>query len=263
MTIMFPFFINAIIAISIISIAASLIGTYIMSRRQTFIAGGITHACFGGLGLGYFLNISPILTAMFFAVAGSLSIEHLKKKGLRSDSAIAFIWALGMALGILFVFLTSGYVPELNSFLFGNMLTVSRSDILIFAGFTLVLILFYAFFYRRIITVSFDEAFARTRHLPVSFINTLMTIFVAIAIVLTIKMIGIMLLMSMISIPQITAEIFAKRYRSLIISSALISLLASSIGVYLAFLVSVPASAMIVLLMSAIYLMTQALRRVL
>lgn len=250
-----PFFINSLIGITIISIASSLIGTYIMSRRQTFIAGGITHACFGGLGLGYFLNVSPVAMAMLFAIGGSLSVEHLKRKGLRTDSAIAFIWAVGMALGILFVFLTSGYVPELNSFLFGNMLTVTTSDIILFAIFTAILIAFYILFYRRIITISFDEAFARTRHLPVTFINTIMTIFVAVAIVLTIKMIGIMLLMSMISIPQITAELMARRYRSLIFLSALLSMIACIGGLFLAYLISVPASATIVLIMTAIYIL--------
>lgn len=253
----YPFFINAIVAMAIISIASAIIGAYIMSRREMFIAGGITHACFGGLGLGYYLQVSPVATATLFAIGGSLAVDKLTRKGVRSDSAIAVIWALGMALGILFVFLTEGYVPELNSFLFGNVLTVTDTDILIFAIFTAILIGFYIIFYQRIVAISFDEAFARTRQLPTTFINTMMTIFVAIAIVLTIKMIGIMLLISMISIPQITAEELTTRYRSLIILSAVLSLIACIGGLFAAYFISVPASATVVLLMTAIYLLVK------
>lgn len=257
---LYPFFINALIAVALISIASALIGTYIMSRRQIFIAGGITHACFGGLGLGYFLGVSPVAVAALFAVAGSFGVDWLSRRGVRRDSAIAVIWALGMALGIIFIFLTDGYVPELNSFLFGNVLTVTDTDILIFSSFTAALILFYSIFYRRILAVSFDQAFARTRHLPVALINSVMTLFVALAIVLTIRMIGIMLLMSLISIPQISAELLTPRYRPLMIISAVISLLCCIGGLVIAYFISVPASATIVLLMTIVYILLRSLR---
>ena len=125
----YPFFRNALIGLIIINIAAAMIGTYIISRRLVAISGGITHACFGGLGLGYFLGLNPIAMAAAFAVASSLGVETLSTRyRLREDSAIAVIWAVGMAIGVIFVFLTPGYVPELNSFLFGNILTVSTND---------------------------------------------------------------------------------------------------------------------------------------
>ncbi|MBQ2371161.1 MAG: metal ABC transporter permease, partial [Muribaculaceae bacterium] len=135
----YPFFQNALIGVIIISIASALIGTYITTRRMTFISGGVTHACFGGLGLGYYLGISPVLTAAVFAVISSLGVEWLsKRRSVRKDSAIAVIWALGMAIGIMFIFMTEGYVPELNSFLFGSVLTITRSDLWLFGGFTLL-----------------------------------------------------------------------------------------------------------------------------
>ena len=129
----YGFFQNALLGVLTVSIAAAIIGTYIVTRRMVFIAGGVTHACFGGLGLGYFLGISPILMAGVFAVASSLGVEWLsKRQSVREDSAIGVIWALGMAIGTLFIFLTPGYVPELNSFLFGNILTISSADIAAF-----------------------------------------------------------------------------------------------------------------------------------
>ena len=250
---MFGFMQNATLGVTLISIAAAIIGTYIVTRRMVFISGGITHACFGGLGLGYFLGISPMLMAGVFAVGGALGVDWLSKRGARKDSAIAVIWALGMALGILFIFLTSGYVPELNTFLFGNVLTITQGDLLEFAVFTGVLILFFALFYPLIVTVSFDADFARTRNLPVKWIDMAMTVLVAVGIVMTIRLIGIMLLMSLVSLPQMIAERFTGRYLRLLLLSVGISLIGGLGGLWIAWLISVPASAAIVLLLIALY----------
>ena len=163
------------------------------------------------------------------------------------------IWALGMALGILFIFLTSGYVPELNTFLFGNVLTITQGDLLEFAVFTGVLILFFALFYPLIVTVSFDADFARTRNLPVKWIDMAMTVLVAVGIVMTIRLIGIMLLMSLVSLPQMIAERFTGRYLRLLLLSVGISLIGGLGGLWIAWLISVPASAAIVLLLIALY----------
>lgn len=249
----YEFFRNALIGIGIMSVVAAVIGTYIVTRRMVFISGGITHACFGGLGLGYWLGVSPMATAALFAVGGSLGVGWLSKRRVRKDSAIAVIWALGMALGILFIFMTSGYVPELNTFLFGNVLTITRTDLWLFAGFAVVLGLFYALMHRVVLAVSFDEDFARTRRLPVTAINTIMTIFVAVAIVLAIRMIGIMLLMSLLAVPQMTVEIFTRRYRTLMLWSAIVSLLGCIGGLVAAYYIGVPASAAIVLVLVAAY----------
>ncbi len=250
----FPFFRYALIGVCIISIVSALIGTYIVTRRMTFILGGITHACFGGLGLGYFLGVSPMLMAALFAVGGSLGVDAISKRGSRRDSAIAVIWAAGMALGILFIALTPGYVPELTTFLFGNVMTITVADLWMFAGFTLLLLIFHAIFFNLIVAVSFDPGFARTRHLPVTFIDTVMTVFVALAIVLTIRMIGIMLLMSLISLPQMIAERFTRRYGTLVLLSGLISLIGCVGGLFTAYALNVPASAAIVLLFVLAYI---------
>ena len=151
----YTFFQYALVGLVIISIAGSMIGTYITTRRMVSITGGITHACFGGLGLGYFLGLSPVITAAVFAVASALGIESLSTRyRVREDSAIAVVWSLGMAVGILFVFLTPGYVPELNSFLFGNVLTISSIDLMAFAIYTTVTALFLACFRK---TVSYTH----------------------------------------------------------------------------------------------------------
>lgn len=252
----YPFFQNALAGILIIAVASAILGTYVVTRRQLFIAGGITHTCFGGLGLGYFIGCNPIATAILFAIAGALGIDALTGRKVRRDSAIAVIWALGMALGILFVFLSSGFVPELNAFLFGNVLSITTADIALFASFSIILISFFALFFNRIIAVSFDQDFAKTRKLPVKFISTAMSILVAVGIVLIIKMIGVMLLVSMLSLPIMAADNLSRRYRQLITISLVITTITSLGGLCIAYILNVPASAAIVLLQTAIYLLT-------
>ena len=256
----YSFFRLAIIGVCLISVASAIIGTYIITRRLVAISGGITHACFGGLGLGYFLGINPIMRAAVFAIGSSLGVDWLSRRHrIREDSAIAVIWAIGMAIGVLFVFLTPGYVPELNTFLFGNILTINTSDVIAFAIFTTVLIIFFAWRFKQIVACAFDRDFARVSRLPVRFISTTMTVLVALCIVLTIRLVGVMLLMSMLSLPIMIAEIFVHRFKSLMLLSVAISLFACLTGLFIGAVVEVPCSALIVMVLAAIFLIAKLL----
>ncbi len=251
----YPFFQRALVGTLIISVAAAIIGVYIMSRRMLFISGGVTHACFGGLGLGYFLGVSPLAMAAVFAVGGSLGVDWLASKPrVRKDSAIAVIWAVGMALGILFIFLSGGYVPELNSLLFGNVLTVSFRDLISFSIYTALLLLFFLPARRAIAAVSFDPAFSRVNGMPVRWLDCIMTVFVAVGIVLSIRIAGIMMLMSLLSLPPMIAETRTRRFNALVAASVVISAVGCALGLLLAYLIGVPASATIVLLLALFYL---------
>ena len=250
----YSFFQNALAGVAIISVAAAMIGTYIIARRLVAISGGITHACFGGLGLGYYLGISPIATAALFAVGSALGVDWLSAKGrVREDSAIAVVWSVGMAVGVLLVFLTPGFVPELNTFLFGNILTISRGDLWAFGAYTILLAAFFAWKFRVIVACAFDADFARVNQLPVRWINMAMTIMTALCIVLTIRLVGIMLLMSMISLPQMTAEVFVRKFKSIMALSAVISLTCGLCGLALATIIDVPCSALMVAVMCGAY----------
>ena len=252
------FFRHALLGVVFISISAAIIGTYIITRRLVAISGGITHACFGGLGLGYFLGINPVVMAAVFAVASSVGVEWMSTRlRLREDSAIAVVWAIGMAVGVLFVFLTPGYVPELNAFLFGNILTITEADICVFATFTAVLVAFVACFYSKIVACAFDRDFAAVMHLPVRFITYAMTVLVAICIVLTIRLVGVMLLMSMLSLPIMTAEIFVLRFRPLMLWSVAISMAGSIAGLVMGVYIDVPCSALIVLTMVSLFIIAK------
>lgn len=257
----YPFFRYALAAVCLISISSAIIGTYIISRRMVSLAGGVTHACFGGLGLGYFLGISPILCAAIVAVGSSLGVEWATRRiNVREDSATAVIWAIGMAVGVLFVFLTPGYVPELNAFLFGNILTVTSADVTLFAIFTASLIVYFALRFRIIVATAFDRDFARVLGLPVRSVTLVMTVAVALCIVLTIRLVGVMLLMSMLSLPMMAAEVWTHRFRPLVFAGTAISLLCCVAGLFVGTVVDVPCSAIIVLLMAAVYLISRLAR---
>ena len=188
----YAFFQNALIGSLLTAIACGIVGTYIVSRRLVFISGGITHASFGGLGLGFYLGTNPILMAMLFSILSAFGVEWASKtQNVREDSAIAGVWSLGMALGVIFIFLTPGYAPNLSAYLFGNILTISTADILWILGLVVLLILIFSLFLREIVYVAFDRDFAVTQGLPVKWIEYTMMCFIAMTIVLSIRLVGI------------------------------------------------------------------------
>ena len=254
----YPFFRNAIAGVLIISVAAAVIGTYIVARRLVAISGGVTHACFGGLGLGYYLGFNPIFGAAVAAIAASAGVEWMARSHkVREDSAIAVIWALGMAIGIFFVFLTPDYVPELNTFLFGNVITITSADLMMFAVYTAVLLAFIVTFRRQVLAVAFDRDFAAVMHIPVRFISYSMTVLVAVCIVLTIRLVGVMLLMSMLAMPQIIAELFSRRFYGMMLWSVVISAVCCLTGLALCTTIDVPCSALIVLVLVTAYIVVR------
>ena len=250
----YTFFQNALVGILLISIVAAIIGSYIVTRRMVFIAGGLTHASFGGLGIGYFAGISPTLSALIFAIITALGIEFSSRtKRIREDSAIAIFWAIGMAVGIIFIFLTPGYTPGLSEFLFGNILTITTSDIILFAIYALVLLVYTIWQYRPILYTAFDTDFARIKGINTRRINTTMMLLIAIGVVLSIRLIGIMLLLSVLTLPQIIAELFTTRYKYIIWLSGIISLVGSVVGLFASAIIAVPTGACIVVMMVVMY----------
>ena len=250
----YTFFQNALLGVVIVSVISALIGTYIITRRLMFITGGVTHACFGGLGMGYFLGISPVLMAGVFAVASSLGVDWLvTRHRVREDSAISVMWALGMAIGTLFIFMTPGYVPELNSFLFGNILTITQVDLIAFSVFMAIFLVFFITCYKVIVACAFDKDFAKTKGMPVVLVNTIMMVAIAVCVVLTARLIGIMLLMSMFTMPQLIAESCSRQFKGIMLISVAVSIVCSIIGLAAAFFIDVPVSATIVITLAVAF----------
>lgn len=259
----YTFFQNALIGTLLISVVAAIIGTYIVIRRMLFIAGGLTHASFGGLGIGYYTGISPTLSALVFAITAAMGIDLLShNKHIREDSAIALFWAVGMAIGIIFVFLTPGYTPGLTEFLFGNILSITTTDIVLFAIYTLLLVAFTCLQYRPILYTAFDSDFAQIIGINARRINRLMMLFIAIGVVLSIRLIGIMLLLSVLTLPQIIAEFFTSQYKHMMILSGVICLIGSITGLFISSFMAVPSGACIVVVLVLLYTVTKAIRTI-
>ena len=250
----YTFFQNAILGGLLASIVCGLVGTYIVTRRLVFISGGITHASFGGVGLGVFLGINPIVSAMAFAIASACGVQWMsERQKVREDSAIALFWTLGMSVGIICCFLTPGFMPDLPSFLFGNILTIGNSDLLLLAALSAVVVALFAFFSDLIMGVAFDPIFARTQGLPVKLIEYLMMTLIAMTIVATLRLVGIVLAISLLTIPQMTANIFVSRFHPMAWLSVLFAAVYCVIGLVVSYLLNVPSGASIIFVSIIMY----------
>lgn len=257
----YQFVVNAIWASVLVSIAAGLVGAYIVARRLVFLSGGITHASFGGIGIAYYFGINPILGAAVFAVLTAFGVESLSQRmAVREDSAIGILWSVGMAIGIFFVFLTPGYAPNLMSFLFGSILTVGMQDIYMILTLDVVMILFFIIFYRPILYLAFDPAFARTQKIPEKLFTYILKGFVALTIVLSIRAVGIILLISLLTIPPSIANIFTKKFSNIIFISVVIGFVGSIIGLAISYGLNVPSGATIILSLIVLFIFAKILR---
>ncbi|MCU4163164.1 metal ABC transporter permease [Carboxylicivirga caseinilyticus] len=259
----FSFFKNALLAAILTSTVAGIVGTYIVARRNVFISGGITHASFGGMGIAYFFGLSPLLGAALFAIASALGIEWSSKKaGLREDSAIAIIWSLGMAIGIIFVFLTPGYTPNLMGFLFGDILTVKITDLILLAVLAVIIVVLTIIYYQPILFTAFDSEYAQTVGYKSTLIRYIISIVIAISIVLSIKIMGIILVLSLFTIPPSAANLFSKSFKSIIWYSVIISLTGSIAGLLFAYLFDLPSGATIIFTLTGIYVLLRILKTI-
>ena len=250
----YEFILYALAASVLGSITAGIIGTYVVTRRMVFITGGITHASFGGLGLGFLLGINPLIGAAAFGLVSGIGVEYLSKfHKIREDSVIAMIWSFGMALGIIFIYLTPGYAPNLMSYLFGNILSVSGADLWIM-GFLLVFVLgLFVPFFRLIQYITFDEDFARTSRVPVSLFKYLLAGLVAITAVVYIRVAGIILVLSLLTIPQNTALLFSNNLKRIMWLSVGIGFAGSFAGLVISYAANIPSGASIIFSLVVLY----------
>jgi zinc transport system permease protein len=243
----YGFIIKGLLGAIFASITAGLAGTYVVSKRMVFLSGGITHASFGGIGIGYFIGINPVVGAAVFGILSALGVEYLSvKQRIREDSAIGILWAFGMAIGIIFIYLTPGYTPNLMSYLFGSILTVSNADIIALGTMSLVLIFYFGIFYRTILYISFDEVFARTYSSYVDVFKYITTSLVALTIVLNIRMAGVVLVISLLTIPPNIAMLFTRVYFKIVIWSVIAGFIGTATGYVISYYAGIPVGATII-----------------
>ena len=260
----YGFFQKALLATLFASLSCGITGTYIVSRRIVFISGGITHASFGGIGLAFLMGFNPLVGAAIFSVISAIGIQFFAEKGgIREDSSIAIWWSMGMALGVIFVFLTPGYSPNLMSYLFGNILTVAGEEVWAMFALNIVLIAVFWYWFRKILYIAFDEEFARVSGLPVTFFNYLVVILIALTVVLNIRVVGIILILSLLTIPQATANLFTKDFRKMIFLSAGFAFIGTITGLVVSYFLNIPSGATIIFVLIIFFGFIRVLKSVL
>ena len=251
----FQFFQNALLVAIFASIAAGLIGTYIVIKRMSLISGSIAHTAFGGLGISYFLQADPLIGGVLFSLLAAVSIALFKKNAKsRMDTLLSFLWATGMAIGLVFMFLTPGYATDLFTYLFGNILLVSRVDLYMILILDVVILATVYLMYNSFLAVTFDEEYSETRNMPVTIVNMILFGLIALTIVATIKVVGIVLMIAILTIPAATAQMFHKTVKKIMITSSIITLFASISGLFVSYYLNFPTGPIIVLIISTIYL---------
>lgn len=254
----YDFIIKSLLGALFASITAGLAGTYIVSKRMVFLSGGITHASFGGIGIGYFIGINPVVGAAVFGILSALGVEYLSvKQKIREDSAIGILWAFGMAIGIIFIYLTPGYTPNLMSYLFGSILTVTNADIIALGVMSIFLILYFGLFYRTILYISFDEVFARTYSSYVDIFKYFTTALIALTIVLNIRMAGVVLVISLLTIPPNIAMLFTKVYLKIVVWSIVAGFIGTSGGYAISYFAGIPVGATIIFTLVIIWVVAK------
>ncbi len=248
----YDFLAYAFIASILSGITCGIIGSYIVARRIVFLSGGITHASFGGLGMALYAGFDPLLGALGFASVSAVGIEYVSRRGgIREDAATGIIWSLGMAIGALFISLRAGYATDLTSYLFGNILLVGRNDVVWLGVLTLVVVVGSVVWLRRLMYITFDEEYARSQGVNTLLANYIMAVVVAITIVLSIKVMGIILLLSLISMPTVIVNMLTKDYRRIALWSAVVAVCGNIAGFVLSYSFDLPTGSCIIFILTA------------
>jgi len=263
----YPFFQRALAAGLLAAVACGIVGTLVVVRRIASISGGLSHSAFGGVGLGYLLGFEPMLGALGFGVLSALGIglaELRLRQGM--DTLIAMVWAVGMALGILFVSLAPGQAPDLLGYLFGNILLVSPGYVALVAALDLVVVGTVLLLFRRLRAVAFDEEFAWVIGVPVEALFLLLLTLVALTVVVLIRVVGVILVIALLTIPAAVARHWTDRLSRMMALAVLTGAVSISAGLFLTFGLSsefgidLPTGPSIILLAAAVYAVSAAAR---
>jgi zinc transport system permease protein len=255
-----PFFQRVLLAGLCASVAAGVIGTFVVVKKMTSVTGGLAHAAFGGVGLGYLLGVNPMIGAAIFGVLSGLGVGAAYRR-LRSaiDTSISMVWSAGMALGIVFVSLAPGYAPDLTSYLFGSILFASWQYVALVAALDLLIVGVVAVLYRPLEAITFDEEFSEVIGLPVERLLLVLLALIALAVIALIRVVGVILAIALMTVPAATARYFADSLRRMMVIATLIGAACTTAGLFASWELSsaaglsVPSGPLIVLISITVY----------
>lgn len=253
---------NALLAGILSAVICGIIGVIITEKKMLMMSGGIAHTAYGGVGLGYLLGFEPIIGAGIFSVAAALIIGGVRKKGgVHTDIIISLLWSLGMASGIAFTGFMPGYPPDMNSYLFGNILSVTKSDLYLMLTMALTVSLAVLMFFNDWKAFLFDESFSELRGLKTGFLENLLLIITALSIVALIRVVGIILVIALITAPAAGAGLIAKTLKGRMLAAVVLSTLFCTVGLMLSYLFGIASGATIVFVSVAAYFAILLLNR--
>ena len=253
---------RALLAGILVSITCGVIGTYVVVRRMVFISGGISHSAFGGIGLGYLAGIDPVIGAMLFAVVSALGIGAISRRTrVPEDTAIGILWAVGMALGVIFIGLSPGFAPDLFGYLFGSILAVSSSDLIMMAALTAVILVVVTLLFKELLTLSFDEEFARVSGVHTGWVYFALVILIALSVVVLIRAVGIILLIALLTIPAAISRQFVNSLSRMMLMSTVLGIVFVVCGLLLSCVLDLASGATIILLSGAVFLLSVGVSR--
>jgi len=276
----FSFMRHALAAGVLVSVACGIVGTFVVIKRIVFISGGIAHAAYGGIGLGYYVKYSllpampagnsaaqdqrpgtwPLLGAVMFSLMAAVVMGLIQRRTRqRADTIIGVLWAIGMAVGIVFVDLTAGYKADLMSYLFGSILAVERGELFVILGLDVVIVLLVTLFYKELLAISFDETFATVENVPVDAIYIVLLCMVALTVVMMMRIVGLIMVIAMLTMPAAIAGRFVKDMKRMMVGSILLGMLFTVVGLGLSYVWNLTSGASIILVSVAAYLVSLAM----
>ena len=257
----FNFMRNALIAGILISIACGIIGTFVVIKRIVFLSGGIAHAAYGGIGLGYFFKFNPVLGAIIFSMVSALGMGIIHRKTRqRSDTIIGVMWAIGMAIGIIFVDQTEGYKADLMSYLFGSILAVPSSDLLIMLALDIIIVILVLVFYKELLAISFDETFATVENVPVDAIYMILLGMIAFTVVMMMRIVGLIMVIALLTMPAAISGGFVNDMKKMMVLAIILGVIFTTTGLWLSYFLNLTSGATIILVSGTAYLLSLAMK---
>lgn len=260
----YQFLQNAFLAGILASIVCGIVGVIIVEKKLVMMSGGIAHTSYGGVGLGYLLGFEPIIGAFLFSMCAALGIGYIKRKGgARSDVVIGLFWSLGMALGILFIALMPGYPPDLSSYLFGNILAVTKADLYLMISLSLIVLLVIIVLFNDWKAYLFDEEFASIIGIKTAFLEYLLLILIAMTVVVMIRVVGIILVLALLTAPAATAGMLTSNLKNRMAYSIILGIVFCLTGLWISYVMNIASGAAIVILSVLCYLLVYTVRSIL
>ena len=258
----FGFMRNALLAGVLVSLASGVIGTLVVLKRMVFISGGVAHTAYGGVGLAFYLGVNPVLGALAFSLMASFLMGYVQQKTRqRQDTLIGVMWAIGMAIGIIFADLTPGYKADLMSYLFGSILAVTRSDLLLMLAVDILVIGLVVLFYKELQAAAFDETFARVRNLPVDFLYVLLIAMIGLAVVMLMRVVGLIMIIALLTVPAAIGALYLKNMKHIMWLATGLSLIFTIGGLLVSYNYNLSSGATIILVSGAFYLVALGVHR--